>query len=144
MLSTNPAAGLTLLRVAVGLIFFSHGLSKLFLHVPGQGDLRWVDALVTGLASWGFPVPLVLAWSVALLEFAGGITFAAGWLVRPLAAYYAFQILLGIYLVHGQHGWYTVGPGRNGVEFSVLILASLATLVVAGHGRPLPRPRFSG
>jgi putative oxidoreductase len=80
---------------------------------------------------------MLLAWSIALLEFVGGLVFAAGWLVRPLAAYYALQILLGIYLVHGQHGWYTVGPGRNGVEFSVLILASLATLVIAGHGRPL-------
>ena len=36
---------------------------------------------------------------------------------------------MGIVLVHGPEGWFVVGMGRNGVEFSVLLLAALASFI---------------
>ena len=43
---------------------------------------------------------------------------------------YALQIATGIALVHAPAGWFVVGLGRNGVEYSVLILFCLAALFV--------------
>ena len=56
--------------------------------------------------------------------------------VRPLAAWFAFQLAMGIYLIHGRIGWFVVGAGRNGMEFSVLLLVCLLVIAMcapAGH-----------
>ena len=38
----------------------------------------------------------------------------------------------GIYLVHWKHGWFVVGHGTNGIEYSVtLVAALLATALTA-------------
>ena len=45
--------------------------------------------------------------------------------VRWLAAWFILQIAAGIVMVHAASGWFVVGAGRNGVEYSVLIVACL-------------------
>ena len=133
-ITSRPELGLTVLRVTAGFNMFTHGVSKLFLHVQGPDSPTFVEAFVPALTHYGFPFPAVFAWSVAILEFGGGLAFISGLLVRPLAAYYIVQLTLGIVLLHGRQGWYTVGPGRNGAEYSVLLIAAMLTLIVAGHG----------
>ena len=54
----------------------------------------------------------------------------AGRWLRPVCMVYALQIATGIALVHAPAGWFVVGLGRNGVEYSVLILFCLAALFV--------------
>ena len=34
-------------------------------------------------------------------------------------------------MVHGPEGWFVVGGGRNGVEFSVLLICCLVSLFIA-------------
>jgi putative oxidoreductase len=51
--------------------------------------------------------------------------------VRPLCAWFAFQLLMGIYLIHGRVGWFVVGAGRNGMEFSVLLLLCLVVIALS-------------
>ncbi len=65
------------------------------------------------------------------MELGGTIVLAAGRLVRPLALYFAAELLLGILLVHASEGWFVVGGGRNGVEYSVLLIAVLLALAWA-------------
>lgn len=48
---------------------------------------------------------------------------------------FALILLGGIVLVHGHEGWFVVGGGRNGVEYSVLLLVCLVALYGA-HPRP--------
>jgi putative oxidoreductase len=80
------------------------------------------------LASQGFPAGAALAWSITFVEIAGGLALASGYAVRPLALWFAMQLVAGIALVHARHGWFTVGLGRNGMEYSVvLIVIFLAT-----------------
>ncbi len=38
---------------------------------------------------------------------------------------YAFLYLMGIVMVHAQDGWFVVGKGRNGAEYSVLLIVAL-------------------
>jgi putative oxidoreductase len=122
----NPELGLALLRVVLGVIFISHGAPSLFGGMEGQ---------VAFFSSLGIPLPVVVAWAVKLLEFFGGIALLIGLLVTPVSLLLVIHMLAGIVLVHAPRGWYVVGPEANGgVEFSVLLAASLMMLVFGGAG----------
>ena len=122
----NPGIGLALLRVVTGVIFVAHGAPKLFGGgVGGLGDM---------LAGLGVPLSTVAAWGITLLEFFGGLALIAGLLVVPVAGLLAVHMLMGIILVHAANGFYVVGPGTGGVEFNLLLVAALSTLLLAGPG----------
>lgn len=122
----NPELGLALLRVVLGVIFISHGAPVLFGGMEGQAEF---------FGSLGIPLPLIVAWGIGLLEFFGGIALLIGLLVTPVSLLLVIQMFAGIVLVHAPRGWYVVGPEANGgVEFSVLLAASLMMLVFGGPG----------
>jgi putative oxidoreductase len=115
--------GLTVLRVAVASVFIVHGIARMVNGtVGGFGQF---------LGSQGLPLGVVVAWTLTLVEVAGGVALALGFCVRPLTAWYAAQILTGIALVHWSQGWFVVGAGRGGMEYSVLIVACLAAVFLA-------------
>ena len=109
---------LTLLRAGTALIMIIHGIARMRLGI--------VDDFGVGLNSWGFPAGFALAWTITIVEIVGGSALAAGYLVRPLAVWFAFQLAIGVYLIHGRVGWFVVGAGRNGTEFSALLILCLA------------------
>ena len=59
----------------------------------------------------------------AILLIPGGARIAPGG--------FAVQLAAGIALVHAREGWFVVGLGRNGVEFSVLLIGCLVALALA-------------
>jgi putative oxidoreductase len=122
----NPDLGLAILRVVVGVIFIAHGTPKLF-----AGGMEGTAGF---FGSLGIPFPLVAAWLVALLEFLGGLSLVGGLLVTPVSLLLAIHMLAGIVLVHAQNGFYVVGPGSGGIEFNLLLIASLLVLVFGGPG----------
>jgi putative oxidoreductase len=118
----NPTrAGVTFLRAAVASVFVIHGVTRTFLGT--------VDDFGGFLSSSGIPAGVAMAWVITVVEIVGGVVLALGLAVRPLALWFGVQIAVGIAMVHGREGWFVVGAGRNGVEYSVLIVACL--LVVA-------------
>jgi putative oxidoreductase len=67
------------------------------------------------------------------MEIVGGLALAAGMAVRPLVIWFAIQILAGIALIHGKVGWFVVGAGRNGAEYSALIIVCMIVVVLTDH-----------
>lgn len=122
MATKQVRVGATLLRLAVSSVFLIHGSSR-----AAHGGVEGFGGF---LASWGIPAATAFAWLLTIVELLGGLLFAAGYLVRPLAAWYAAVLLSGIAMVHAREGWFVVGGGRNGMEYSVLILACLATVAL--------------
>ena len=125
----SPALALTLLRAGTAIVLIIHGVARAWLGI--------VDDFGVVLNSWGFPAGFALAWTITVVEIIGGTLLAAGVFVLPLCAWFAFQLLMGIYLIHGRVGWFTVGAGRNGMEFSVLLL--LCLIVIAMTRTTAPR-----
>jgi putative oxidoreductase len=113
---------LTILRVGTAAILIVHGVARTALGI--------VDDFGVALNAWGFPGGLALAWTLTAVEIAGGALMAAGYLVTPLAIWFSFQLASGIYLIHARAGWFVVGAGRNGAEFSVLLILCLAVIAM--------------
>ena len=110
----------------------------LIVHGVARAWLGIVDDFGVALNSWGFPAGFALAWIITAIEIAGGALLAAGMFVRPLCAWFVLQLLMGIYLIHGRVGWFVVGAGRNGVEFSVLLILCLIVIAMTRESA-LPR-----
>jgi len=121
----NPELGLTILRVVLGVIFVAHGVPKLTGGM--EGTVAYFGAL-------GIPAPLVVAWLIALLETLGGLALLLGFLVTPVSLLLALHMLTGIVLVHAPNGFYVVGAGQGGVEFNLLLVASLLAMMFCGPG----------
>lgn len=121
----NPELGLVILRIVVGIIFVAHGIPKLTGGIEATADM---------FGSLSIPAPVIAAWLIALLESLGGLMLIVGFFVTPVALLLSIHMLVGIILVHAPNGFYVIGSGQGGVEFSLLLIASLLALVLCGPG----------
>ena len=105
------------LRLTLAGLLAAHGWARLLAGaVAPFGD--FLDGV-------GIPFGHVIAWGITLLEIAGTVALAFGQLVLPLTLLYSVIYATGIVLVHAQAGWFVVGLGRNGCEYSVLLIVTL-------------------
>lgn len=127
----SPRQALDALRVGVAVLLFIHGVARAGLGI--------VDDFGGFLDLVGFPFGVALAWGITVFEIVGAVVLAAGRWVRPLALAFVVELAAGIALVHASEGWFVVGAGRNGVEYSVLLIAVFLMLAAsAGDGAPAP------
>lgn len=123
----SSAQATALLRVCVSLFLLIHGISRIYHNgVPPFGEF---------LNSQGFMIGLAIAWTLTLFEIVGGLLLAVGYYVKPITALFIAELFMGIVLVHGQHGWFVVGGGLNGVEYSVLLIVSLVVIAAQSSSK---------
>jgi putative oxidoreductase len=123
--------GLQCIRIVLAALLFVHGAARLYLDA--------VDDFGVFLDGRGIPFGLAVAWGVTLYELGASPLLAFGRGVPPIALGFAAIYACGVWLVHWPQGWFVVGAGRGGMEYSVLILACLFGLAWA-H-RPVRRSR---
>lgn len=126
--------GLTVLRVAVGLVFIGHGAQKLFGAFGGQG--------LSGTAAYfeylGLTpsYPLAVFWGV--VEFACGLLLFVGAWTRWAAIPLALGMVVAIWKVHLPNGFFinwALAPGiGHGYEFNLVLIAALVCLSLSGAG----------
>jgi putative oxidoreductase len=125
-MSGSMRAGYLLLRFAVAAILCIHGATRVYKHdVGGFGHF---------LASQHVPAAAVVAWVLSLVEVAGTVALAAGFAVIPLCLWFAAELAVGIAMVHAHAGWFVVGGGSGGMEFSVLLIAALLSIALMRRG----------
>jgi putative oxidoreductase len=113
----NRSLGLLLIRLAVALVFFMHGWSKVN-NIPG------VEGMMTG---FGFPAGtgMFIAW----LEVIGGLSMALGVLPRVFGVVFGIQMIVAYFLTGGFGSAYQ----RHELEI-VLILLSFG-IALTGSGK---------
>ncbi len=124
---------LVVLRIFLAATMIIHGVARI--------NAGGVAPFGEFLTSSGFPLGFYLAWGITGFEIAGGIILAAGYFVPLVALIFAVQLIMGIVLVHAREGWFVVGLGRNGMEYSVLLVVSFLAIAFA-HYETERRRRF--
>jgi putative oxidoreductase len=120
----DATRSLDIVRIAVALILMAHGVHALF-------DPEGVTGFGKFLSSIGFPFGVGIVWSIIVTQ----ITCSGALLLRRLVvpACIGHMVILGagVWLEHAPHGWFVVGPGENGMEYSVLLIACLFAVLWA-------------
>lgn len=104
-------------RILLAGLLAAHGWARLL-----SGG---VEPFGVFLSDQGFPLGSAIAWGITIFEIAGTVVADAGRFVPLLSLVFAAIYTVGIILVHMSEGWFVVGLGRNGVEYSVLLIFSL-------------------
>jgi putative oxidoreductase len=128
MLATDDGAGALALRIPVGIIFFAHGAQKLFGWFGGYG----LEGTGQFFGSVGLNPGYLMALLAGLAEFVGGVALVLGVLVRPAAAALAFAMLVAIFAVHWDKGFFAAS---GGYEYALALFAASLSLVFSGAGR---------
>ena len=123
--SDNKTAALVFLRVVLAALMFVHGAARI-----ANGT---VDDFGDFLGAQGFPLGFYLAWAITLYEIVGSVLLAAGFYAWIIALIFALHLADGIWLVHWKEGWFVVGAGRNGMEYSVLLIACFLVVAYANY-----------
>lgn len=127
LFSTQNSLGALILRVPIGLIFMAHGAQKLFGAFGGYG--------LEGTGQWMASIGLEPGYLMALLagsaEFFGGLALIIGLLVRPAALALAFTMLVAIFSVHIENGFFIM---NNGYEYAFALFVASVAILVQGAG----------
>ena len=118
VLFTRAGYGLTILRIAVGVIFAAHGSQKLFGLFGGYGlagTAQYMDSI-------GLHPGYLMATLAGGTEFFAGLALIIGLLVRPAALGLTFLSLVAIFTVHISNGLFMA---NNGYEFALALLGGL-------------------
>ena len=115
----NPSAAQALAAIRCGLA------ALLFIHGATRLTVGGVVPFGAFLDAQGLPFGLGIAWFVTGFELVAAPLLAWGRWVTPIALVFCAIYACGIWLVHAPVGWFVVGLGRNGMEYSVLILLCL-------------------
>ena len=131
----RQALAWTLLRFTLAGLIAAHGLARAWFGAVQPFGL-W-------LQGQGWPGGMVLAIGITGLEIVGPVLLLLGRWVPPLCLVLAGLYAMGIALVHAQAGWFVVGLGRNGSEYSVLLIVCLLALALQhppSSSRKSPNP----
>lgn len=113
-----------MVRVVAGVLLIPHGYAKLFTPGAIEGTAGYMDSL--GLAPGIF-----WAWVIALLEFAGGIMLAIGFLTRPVAAMVVGFMAVAVIHVHMGNGFFW---NKGGYEYPLMWGVIALAILIRGAG----------
>lgn len=98
------------------------------LVVSGYGKLMAMAGTAAYFTKQGFPIPVVTAWFIALLEFFGGLALVLGLFVRYLGILYTIEFIVAAVWVKFP------GVGYLPTRLDLMLIAAAAALYFLGAG----------
>ena len=131
---TEDSWAMLALRLALGIVFLAHGSQKVLGLFGGPG----LSSTFQMFAGMGIP-PFFAALDIAA-EFMGGLFLIIGFLTRISALGIAVVMVVAVYMVHWQNGffmnWFGRMPaGKEGFEYHILAFGAAIALAIKGGGR---------
>lgn len=111
------------LRIALGVMFLAHGLTKLLVFTPA-GTAQFFISL-------GFPG--FVGYLTILFEIGGGILLLLGILTRLIATLAVIQMIV-ISFIHSTNGWSFNNAG-GGWEYPAFMAIAALSLALLGCGK---------
>ena len=118
-------AGLLLIRLAPGIVFFVHGAQKVFGWFGGHG----LAVTVEGMSKAG--MPSIVAYLVSFGELLAGLGLIVGLLTRIAAAGMFIEMLGAVLIVHMKYGFFAE---HRGFEYPLTLCLVCLGVVLAGPG----------
>ena len=130
----NPGGTATLqaleaIRLAAALILVLHPLE-------GLRNPAALTDLGSYFSSIGFPFGVTLVWGAMFLQIASSAALVFRRLIVPACLGHMLVLVTGICLFHAPH-WFAigpnnvVGPGHEGMEYSILLISCFVSLILA-------------
>lgn len=132
LFKTNGSAAALILRVIVGLVIIPHGSQKLLGWFGGYG-FSGTMSMFTGKMH----IPWALALLVIITEFFGSLGLILGFLTRVAAFGLTCLIVVAVWMVHWQNGFFMNwfgGQKGEGFEYHLLVIAISVSLMITGPG----------
>jgi len=132
ILYTNDDTVILLLRLLLGIVFFPHGMQKLFGWFGGYG-FEGTLGFFTGKLG----IPAVFAFLAIMAEGLGSLGLITGLLTRVAAFGIAMNMIVAVYMMHFQNGFFMNWFGNQkgeGYEFHILVVAIALALIIRGGG----------
>lgn len=121
------------LRVALGVVLFPHGAQKTLGWFGGFGFSGTM-----GFFTQQMHIPWILAFLVILAESLGAIALILGFLTRLSAFAIGCIMVVAVWMVHWEHGFFMNWFGKQqgeGFEYHLLALGMSVALMISGGGR---------
>ncbi len=122
---------LLILRLALGITFFAHGVQKVFGWYGGRGYSETMQMFTQ------MGVPGLLAFLAIAAEFLGGLGLIVGFLGRVAAFGIMMNMTVAILMVHLPFGFFMNWTGNKpgeGFEYHILALAIGSAVLIRGSG----------
>jgi putative oxidoreductase len=130
--ATDNDVATTILRLALGVIFFGHGAQKMLGWFGGYG-FTGTMGFFTGVMH----IPVVFAFMAIAAEFFGGLGLIFGLFTRVASSGVLCNMIVAIAMVHGRFGFWMNWTGAQkgeGFEYHLLLIAASAFLIIRGAG----------
>jgi putative oxidoreductase len=126
--------GLQFTRIASAAILIIH-------PIGGLRDPAGLNDLGLYFSSIGFPFGVPLVWGAMFLQIASSLALLARRFVLPACVGHMIVLGTGIWLFHAPH-WFVigpdnvVGPGKEGIEYSTLLITCFISILLAYWPKP--------
>lgn len=120
-----------LLRVGAAIIFLSHSLHGI-LTGNDVNDFGNLFLNQIGFAPFG----VMIAWIIVLGQLLSSFLLIVNRFVKLSCILNIIILAGGIVTVHFAEGWFVVGAGRNGMEFSFILIIVLLSVFLMDRKKP--------
>ncbi len=132
LFQTENDTATMILRVLLGVVFFPHGMQKLFGWFGGYGFS----------GSYGFftgsGIPALFAVLAILAEGLGSLGLLTGLLTRVSALGIGTNMVVAVLMIHHKFGFFMNWDGKQageGFEYHLLVIAIALALIIKGGGK---------
>jgi putative oxidoreductase len=132
LINTDNDLATTVIRVMLGVVFFPHGMQKLLGWYGGYGFTGSMEFFTDTLH-----IPVIFAFLAIMAEGLGSLGLITGLLTRVAAFGIGVNMVVAVYMLHWQHGFFMNWFGQQkgeGFEFHLLVIAMAIALIIKGGG----------
>lgn len=133
LIRTDNDVAIMVIRIALGVVFFPHGMQKLFGWFGGPGFSGMM-----GMFTDKMGVPVVFAFLAIVAEGLGSLGLITGLLTRVAAFGIAVNMAVAVYMLHWQNGFFMNWFGNQkgeGFEYHLLVIGMALALIIKGGGK---------
>jgi putative oxidoreductase len=133
VISTGNSLTPTILRIGMAIVYFPHGLQKVFGMYGGVGFHGTM-----GMFTQQMGIPALFAFLAIFTELLAPIALFFGFATRVAALLLAVEMIIAMLMVHLPNGFFMNWNGQQageGFEYHILAITIGIALCMAGGGR---------